>query len=639
MPLLVHGLSLALLFLCFCSGRAEALIVNSRGAGLWLGQPLEMLDNRASAYDEKAIIHHLEAFSPLPPRALDTGIWPFHVDYWFKFKVGPGNPKGLMALYRWGRPSRAFFLSDGELHEIEVETPRYWGHASAVRLPQAEGLVLIHVKTPVSHLPDSVAFEVLSEKSFQDKLLVHGTFFSALYGCILIMIVYNASLCFTLRRATHVVYTVYGLFLLAYIEAVWGYASALLHWPMLNSSWAFFTALGTGVSFMLFVQVFLKLPEHYPRFSRVYLRTMLWISVCLWLLEGFNPGLARFSYSIVLVLFSPVVPLLGVVLHIKRRYKPGLYMAISAAVLTFGTIVYVLGLKGLFTLNFLTENIQLLGFVIEMSFLSLGMGKQLRLEQDAVISRMEHSYSQLQKLVYPHQLLMIQDGFGLEKTLPVGKGHAVVLAFDIIQSTKFEHPEKRRLFQAIFQRCYREMMKDYDNLHLAASAFRIKEMGDGFLCSVGFPFKTPFDESAEATAVQLALSFLEIAREEIRAFDSTQPMHVSIGIATGQIEGFFPQSGMRSYELFGEAIVLASRYEGLRKFIFASQSPSHIICVQSRVIEALPQLIQKNFRRFALPEDRSIVVRDDPDARCFYFHTEAESDVETALADSVQPAS
>ncbi len=227
-----------------------------------------------------------------------------------------------------------------------------------------------------------------------------------------------------------------------------------------------------------------------------------------------------------------------------------------------------------------------------------------------------HAYKQLEKMLYPHQRHMIEDGFTLEETMPVGYGEACVIAFDVIESSKIKSPYARTLLQNVLKKCQTIMMENYSQSVFEANAYRIKEMGDGFLCSVGYPFKVPGNWNKEALAIKLAQQFVLIFHDEAAKLAPNEKVHCAIGIANGAIEAFYPHTTPKEYDLYGRPIILATRYESIRKELFHHIPKSTIIILQESVHQKLPQTAQHNFQSFELKNFR---IRDDHEAKRLYF--------------------
>jgi hypothetical protein len=181
------------------------------------------------------------------------------------------------------------------------------------------------------------------------------------------------------------------------------------------------------------------------------------------------------------------------------------------------------------------------------------------------------------------------------------------------------------------------MNRDYQGDPLSSSGFRIKEMGDGFLCAVGFPFQTPPGHVSHEVAIQLAFGFLNAFDEEFSETLSEARTYCSIGIARGRIEGFFTVSGIRSYELFGDGIVLATRYESLRKQ-WPAERPGHIITMPTRMYESLPLHVRPLFLQCRLSPG-SGMIRNDAEADAFYRGIFEAGEAGRILDDNANPRS
>lgn len=240
---------------------------------------------------------------------------------------------------------------------------------------------------------------------------------------------------------------------------------------------------------------------------------------------------------------------------------------------------------------------------------------KLKIEQ----KKTSHSFKQLEKVFYPHQLRMIEQGMELEKTMPCGPGKGCAIFFDIIASSKVEHERAQNLFRETFGRCSELMLDQYDADRMECNAFRINEMGDGFLCSIGYPFQAPGGRPNAVVALELAYRFIEIFEQNVRTLDYTSPIYCSIGIASGELESFYTTYRPIEYHMYGRAVILATRYEEVRKILAQSvEIKGSMIVLQSHVYRSLPTEIRSDFTELDL-NAQGIKVRDDPSAtRLFY---------------------
>ena len=164
-------------------------------------------------------------------------------------------------------------------------------------------------------------------------------------------------------------------------------------------------------------------------------------------------------------------------------------------------------------------------------------------------------------------------------------------------------------------------MIDYDAELLKSRGFRIKQLGDGFLCSVGYPFNTASGRPSISEASLLSEKFVSIMKEESSNFFNGKPICCSIAIAYGNIEGFFPSGGTKQYDMFGQGIVLATRYEDARHFLLEAKPElrgKHIIILSRIVYEGLESSSRREFEKFDFFQG-NFRIRDDKDEQFLYF--------------------
>ncbi|MBC7531806.1 MAG: hypothetical protein H7318_09525 [Oligoflexus sp.] len=311
---------------------------------------------------------------------------------------------------------------------------------------------------------------------------------------------------------------------------------------------------------------------------------------------------------------SPI--LLMMLIWALNLYGNGIKNIIQASLAT----VFTLGWVAWLDLHYLTVNIGALGIGVAIGAILNSLVFRL-FRYQFYFSQQEkslrnHAYKQLEKMLYPHQRRMIEDGLTLEETMPVGYGEACVIAFDVIESSKIKSPYARTLLQNVLKKCQSLMMENYSQSDFEANAYRIKEMGDGFLCSVGFPFKTPGTLSKEALAIKLSQQFIAIFHDEATKLAPNERVNCAVGIASGNIEAFYPHTTPKEYDLYGRPLILATRYESIRKELFHHIPKSSIIILQESVHLRLPPQAQHNFQGFELKNFR---IRDDHEAKKLYY--------------------
>jgi hypothetical protein len=220
---------------------------------------------------------------------------------------------------------------------------------------------------------------------------------------------------------------------------------------------------------------------------------------------------------------------------------------------------------------------------------------------------------------------MIEAGDKVADTMPVGVAEAAVISFDTIASTKVNHPHFQIALEQTFVKCHELMTANYSSSPLTSNAFLVKNVGDGFICTVGYPFATPNGHIKEELAFELALSFSGIFREQMERLSYPEPLCCAIGISSGKVESYFPVSGPQTFEL-REAIrektlAMAKRHEAvvrqIDKFDRAGVGMSGIM-VQEAAWLLLPERVQSRFKLWNA-EESGKQIRDSNGAKRAYY--------------------
>ena len=250
-------------------------------------------------------------------------------------------------------------------------------------------------------------------------------------------------------------------------------------------------------------------------------------------------------------------------------------------------------------------------------------------------SARKHLCKQLSKLVYPHQLDMIKQGDELEVTMPLKESKAIVSVFDVQRSTEIKHEKTQEFFMSVFESFLKICMQDYEKNPLRSRAFRLKETGDGYISTVGYPFLSSETGVLADGAVSAALAMLDAFNTNLEKFNYSRPIKASIGLAYNSIQGTFQSGDIRSYDLYGEAIIQAAKYQELRKIpqlfdLFSEHAAKldlehfHLLIVQEVVYNSLSPSYRDLFVEIDLTDPRVVTgeedMRYDPEARYIYFY-------------------
>jgi class 3 adenylate cyclase len=483
--------------------------------------------------------------------------------------------------------------------------------------------------------PNRMPFQLWTPKELQHKMAIENFLLGVAFGLIAFMIVYNYFISLSLNSQTYFFYVAYGLGFLLMQTGLQGVAGYVTDSPALQewlSNWGFLVGVqACNVFATLFSMRFLDLYHHLPRVHRIFsILCWLYAAVLLTVLLQVNYRIAALLSNTMTTVSTISMLSLGLY-FVARKHRPAYFYTIAWIFLLMGALSFALSNMGFLPVNFLTTYGNLIGGCCEMALLSFALADRVRhlretrnQEKEIYIQNLmqkeqetHHSYTQLAKIVYPHQISLMKQGKDLEETMQTGSSTAVVIVFDVIGSTRFTDVHKQEFFQKVFIKCYQRMMRQYDENSFMAEAYRIKELGDGFMCSVGYPFPIPEGLDRSSIAMTLALDFIDIWNQVRSEMYPEIPCYCSIGIAEGEVHGFYPVAGVREYDLHGVALVLANRYENLRRVLF-NKVEAHILTAQASFVKQLPLPLQQRFQRYDLSELDNFQIRNDPDAKEFY---------------------
>ena len=284
-------------------------------------------------------------------------------------------------------------------------------------------------------------------------------------GVAISILLYNIGMFCFFRRSYFLWYCGYlaaCIVILAYIQdVIRGYQSLLFFVP----------ACASLLCLFLFKSSSLALKKHTPVLYWMYL-TLTLGSIAYILVFNLQGYFA--PYNLTPWFLSCVFAFFASIRRALQGYRPAIVMVVGWGFQSLGILILILNFAYLNSQDPLLLYTPTLGWSLEIVFFSFAAAYKVRLQEKAVIEENAHAFSQLRKIFYPHQIRAIRDGKHIEGTLPVGKGEACVIAFDIIGSSKVKHDDFRKTLEAFFSKCRLIMLQNYDDAKLTANAFMIK---------------------------------------------------------------------------------------------------------------------------------------------------------------------
>ena len=541
---------------------------------------------------------------------------------WFRFSVRNDSIDPIPAFFNIHNPTiHSFRLYELDLAENMIrligqngsvqpyaQTDFSSGHGIDMTLSSGSTAYLLHVESPLvrhamlSIWPDKQAFQA---QVFQEKMVLFLTI-----GVETVLVCLNISLFTLFKRRLYFYYALWmasmnTMFIFNYgvIEFAPGSLRELAPWiGTLSIPLAQFSAV-------LFIKHYFNPRSHFIRgvFNVIALATLAVIPLVM-----ASTAEAMILINILNILVLPLFLGYGIYRFCRRPSWHLVIFCASFSVFTGFFLVGSLGAMGL--IDIAIVEIFPVGSVLEHLLMTFAIAYRFK----RTVNQNTHFTSEMRKLLYPHQVRQLKDFRDLEKTMPTGSATACVIAFDIQNSTALGEQEAHQLFSQVIKQCHSVMLSDYQEKDLSASAYLIKEMGDGFLCSIGFPFRCEGEMAVKA--VELAFSFQAIFNEATFNRYRSNEVYCALGISFGNIQGFYPVTGIKHYDLYGDSIVKAKRYESFRYELLKSlESRGNTIIIQQQVYDMLGSELQQRFMNFELTEKK---VRDDPKATRLYYQIE-----------------
>lgn len=503
----------------------------------------------------------------------------------------------------WFMKSNLWLLKDDRLVPLK-RYPR-WGDTFYIELPPGVHRMVGMRLSASTQQGQAKGVRMLDFQTLEEEWRGIEMLLAIVYGAVVTMIFYNFGMYLVYRRLFFLYYMLYSGAALYVLLIINGYLP--YHMPQLSIA-----GFIGSVALIQFCNSSLNIRYKSPR---AYRASMVCGLVCLFLsaFSAITGHWLGFSLSMPVVM---AYCLLASVVSLRTGYKPALYFVIGWGVFLVCCSLVVINIAfwGFTIFSYLI----IVGFAAEVSLFSFAIGQKVRLAEQEALRANHHAFNQLKKVFYPHQINKMKEGLSLEETMPTSERDACAICFDIVRSSLIESHRGRSFIEDSLKACESALTEHYDGESMVATGYRVKEMGDGFLCTVGYPFRTVNGQDVAMGAMELALNFVKIFQKQVDELAPGQLIFCSVGLAFGNVQGHFPKVGVVEYEVGGRAVDLAQRYESFRKLHFPEGPPAHVITVHAALYQQLPSHLQKNFISVDL-RAASLVMRDDPAATHVYY--------------------
>ena len=216
---------------------------------------------------------------------------------------------------------------------------------------------------------------IQSPKTFytaQEEIsMIYGGMF---FGTIIIMMLYNLFIFFSLRDKVYIYYVLTNLSVLIYYCGYTGYGFQYI-WPesyWINEKIIPFGAILTGITTVIFAKIFLETKKYMPWVHKLYLSIILLYVIELATLFFVSYEVALKGASLMASLSAMLVLVSSYAIWIKGN-KSARFIAFAFSFYLIGIVLLNLNITGIIHRNFFVAHAMEMGTIIEISLLSLAL--------------------------------------------------------------------------------------------------------------------------------------------------------------------------------------------------------------------------------------------------------------------------
>ncbi|MDQ3843731.1 MAG: ATP-binding protein [Bacteroidota bacterium] len=434
------------LFIASLAGSAQTVVVSKQRKIVNLANVSFYLEDPAGKYTIREIIQK-DAASDL--RRLTRPVINFGVTgsaFWIKSIVrNETNEKLVLEL---GNPS----LTDIQLYEIDASGLRAQQRSGnwhpfprpindvdyrfelAVQPQTTETLFLRVLHYRGTQFPLVIGTKTAFYEQSSSRNLLRGMY----YGFMLLMVLYNLFIYFTLKDDAYLYYVLYIFFMGFWNACTNGYAFKYF-WPSepyLNQYIDVITAI-LGIASILFSIHFLNTNKHTPFFHRIFQALLLCygITIVVIFLGNFLTGsflLEIISLLVVIFLFITAIIVL------RKGYKPAGFFLLAWSFLLLSVVVYILKDFNILPYTGLTKNALQIGSAAEALLLSMALANRINIykkEKEQANHERLHSLEENRRLILEQNILL--EGKVEERTRELKKTNKeLVSALENLKATQ-----------------------------------------------------------------------------------------------------------------------------------------------------------------------------------------------------------
>lgn len=226
--------------------------------------------------------------------------------------------------------------------------------------------------------------ELMTRDSFESRFITHTLIQGAFFGGMLVMILYNLSLFFTIREKVYLLYVCWSVAITLFLAILQGYAHRFLwpHSPLLSSHIIHFLLPLLVLLPSLFTLNFLNLREKAPRLA-MWMKGLIVTGALLFLAAPFTSRHFLIPIAVIAILVMDFSILLVGLLRTRTGDPDARIFTLAWVCFIIGAASIALNKYGVVPRNTLTENLLQVGVFVEVVVLSLALARRINRLKEA----------------------------------------------------------------------------------------------------------------------------------------------------------------------------------------------------------------------------------------------------------------
>ncbi|MBL7812431.1 MAG: hypothetical protein JNL57_09440 [Bacteroidetes bacterium] len=546
------------------------------------------IDKTGSASLSQMSRSHFETFHQ---KNLNFGLTPD--TYWFRFQLSNATAENHLLLqlsyahldsieiFTMGKDSVVHRQTGGDLYPLSQRQISNQHFCFRLPIPSSTSAwVYIRIHTTSSlQAPVTISTEPTMVQHIQQQNLLYGLY----YGVMLVMILYNLFIFFSLRDIRYIFYSISIFFSLLFFLVFNGHAAWLI-WPdsiQWNQVSVHFAMGMLTTTTSLFASNFLELRRYARRFNYIMIANMvagLFVVGSLYILP--IPLLTRISTF--LILFNTLCLVTSGFVAWRRGNKAARLFVYAWIVYLLGALLLILRNLGMIPATAFTSNIANIGSMAEVVLLSLALADKyriirleresareelLRVQRDAnivlekkVSDRTRELQQQTEKAeslllnIFPVEIAEELKASG--KSLARRHEHVTVMFTDFVNFTRFSENMSPESLVSELDAYFGK----FDEIITRHGLEKIKTIGDAYLCAGGIPTYDP-DHAIKVVAAAIEIRDTVQRWREKRESKNLPAFQLRIGIHSGPVVAGVVGTRKFAWDIWGDTVNIAARVE------------------------------------------------------------------------------